>query len=69
MGQSNGTVSIKPDGRMEILLNRPTDPLDLPEADKTKAYLHFVLASDVTNQKVLKILLMFRLKVFCHRVI
>lgn len=56
MGESNGTVSMKPDGRMEIALNRPTDPLDLPEADKTKAYLHFVSTSDVADQKVLTLL-------------
>ena len=52
MGESNGTVALSSSGRHEVTLNRPTDPFNLPAADKSKAYLHFILTSDSTQEQV-----------------
>ena len=54
MGNSNGTVTrAAGQNTLKIILNMPVDPLELPAADKTVAYLIFPADSLTANQVAL----------------
>ena len=52
MGESNGTVAQKEEGRFEITLNRPTDAHNLRDTDKDRAYLHFNVTAEGSSHQV-----------------